>query len=247
VSDYDYVIVGAGSAGCAVANRLTEDRAARVLLLEAGGPTIPPNVEDATLWYTLLGSDVDWKYFSVPQAGLGGRTTFEPRGRLPGGTSNFYIMMHIRGHASDYDGWAANGCPGWSYDECQPYFQRLERQEDNTSPWAGHAGPIPLTNASLHDPNPTSRAFLDACRELGYPETPDFNGPTMEGAGWHHINVVDGRRYSSRRGYLEPALARPNLTFETDALATRLIVEDGRCSGVDYLHNGQPATATATA
>jgi choline dehydrogenase len=122
----------------------------------------------------------------------------------------------------------------------------MENQEDDTSPWAGKGGPIPLTNAGLHDPNPTSAAFIAACRELGYPATDDFNGPNMEGVGWHHINVVDGKRFAAFRGYLEPALQRKNLTFRTNALASRLVIEDGRCVGVEYLTEGRTETARAS-
>jgi choline dehydrogenase len=181
----------------------------------------------------------------VPQPGLNGRQTYEPRGRLPGGTSNFYIMMHIRGHRLDYDNWAYHGCPGWSYDDCLPYFQRLEDQEDDTNPTAGKGGPIHVSNASLHGPNPTSAAFLAACGELGFPETPDFNGPQMEGAGWHHINVKNSRRFSTRAGYLDPARERPNLTFSTDSTATRLLFAGDRCTGVEYVKDGQTHGANA--
>ena len=142
------------------------------------GPDVPPNVHDASIWYTLLGSDVDWKYFSEPQAGLDGRKTFEPRGKLPGGSSDFYIMMHIRGHPSDYDGWAAGGATGWSYQDCLPYFQKLENQEDDTSPWAGHGGPLPVNNAGQARSEPDlaglhrrlPRARLPADRRLQRPE-----------------------------------------------------------------------------
>ncbi|PYE54797.1 GMC family oxidoreductase [Deinococcus yavapaiensis] len=245
--EFDYIVVGTGAGGSVLANRLSEDASARVLVLEGGTRDVPDNVHIPSLWYTLLGSAVDYGYTTVPQPGLGGRQVYEPRGRLIGGSSNFYIMMHIRGHASDYDNWAYNGAPGWSYQDVLPYFKKLEDQEDDTSPWAGHGGMIRLQNAGLHGPNPTSQAFIDAGLELGYPRTEDFNGPQMDGVGWHHVNIKDGQRHGALRAYLLPALERPNLTLLTDAPATRLLFEGKRCIGVEYDRGGERQQAFASA
>jgi choline dehydrogenase len=246
MSEYDFIVVGAGAGGAVVANRLSEVASAKVLLLEAGGSEIPENVRIPPLWFTLLGSDVDWKYSSVPQPGLDGRETFEPRGKIPGGSSNLYLMMHIRGHRSDFDNWAYNGCPGWAYEDVLPYFQKLEDQEDNTNPVGGKGGPISLINAKDHNPNPTSKAFIDACLELGFPYTDDFNGPDMEGTGWHHINVKNGKRHSANEAYIEPIMGRKNFTLSTNSYATRLLFDGNRCVGVEYVQNGQTKTARAT-
>jgi len=246
---YDFIVVGTGSGGAVVAARLSENPNVRVLALEAGNtapaPETTPRVSDPTVWYTLFGSDVDWGYSSIPQPALNGRQTYEPRGKMPGGSSNLCIMMHIRGHPSDYDNWAYNGCPGWRYEDCLPYFRMLEDQEDDTSPWAGKGGPIPVQNARDHDPNPTSRAFLEACAELGYPSTEDFNGPNMEAAGWHHLNIRNGKRSSTNEGYVQPALQRPNFTLSPNSHATRLLFEGGRCIGVEYARNGEVLSARA--
>ena len=252
MSTFDFIVVGAGSAGAVVARRLAEQKDAKVLVLEAGGTEIPANSTNPSVWFMLLGSNIDWGYSSVPQPGLNGRRTYEPRGKVIGGTGQLYIMMHIRGHAWDYDNWQYNGCPGWSYEQVLPYFKKLENQEDNTSPWAGHGGLLSVINAGRHDYNPLTPSFIEACLELGYPYTEDFNGPDMIGTGWHHINVkrqADGSytRSSPAVTYLGPALEWPNVTFEPNAQATRLLF-DGlreRVIGVEYVQDGQVKKAFA--
>jgi choline dehydrogenase len=241
--EFDYVIVGGGTAGSVLARRLTEDAAVRVLVLEAGGDFVPAAVDQAPVWFTLLGSPIDWGYETVPQPGLNGRKVYEPRGKLPGGSSNLYIMMHIRGHRSDFDNWAYQGAAGWSYADLAPYFARLEAQEDRTDPGTGVDGPQKVTNAGAHGPNPLSQVFIEACEELGHARVPDFNGPEMIGTGWHHIDVENGVRQGALKSYLEPALDRPNLTLRTDAHALNLVFEGDRCVGVRYLQQS-PAEVT---
>jgi choline dehydrogenase len=232
---YDFIVIGAGAAGCALANRLSENPDTKVLLLEAGTSEIPDLVRIPAAWPALWHTPIDWDYHSVPQKALGNRETFEPRGKVIGGSSDFYIMMHIRGHQSDYDNWAYNGAPGWAYDDVNPYFQKLEDQEDDTSPWAGHGGPLSVINAKNHNPNPTSAAFIEACVELGYPRTDDFNGPNMIGAGWHHLNIKDGKRHGANEAYLEPIRgSRTNLTVISNAQATKLLFRGNKVTGVEY-------------
>ncbi len=234
MEEFDYIVAGCGAAGCVLANRLSADADTSVLVIEAGAGAVPPEVSEPASWFRLLGSVVDWGYESVPQSGLGGRVTREPRGRGPGGSSNLYIMMHIRGHPADFDNWAYQGAAGWRYRDVLPYFTRMECQEDVTGPTTGTSGPQRITNAGWHDPNPASRAFIDACAELGYPELKDFNAGDMFGAGWHHLDIADGRRQGALASYLSPALPRPNLTLRTGAQATRLLFEGATCTGAEY-------------
>ena len=230
--DYDFIVVGAGSAGSTLANRLSEAEDASVLVLEAGADELPENAAVPFLWYTLFGSPIDWGYLSVPQDALDGRQTYEPRGKAPGGTSNLYIMMHIRGHPSDYDRWEAAGADGWSYADCVPYFERLEQV-------------LPLQHAGENNPNPTSQAFIDACVELGHPRLESFNDGDMNGTAWHRINVKDGRRFSTKEAYLDPARGRSNLTLEFGAQAGKLLFDGDRCTGVDYLQGSRHHRAHA--
>ncbi|WBP85146.1 GMC family oxidoreductase [Kitasatospora cathayae] len=226
--EFDYVVVGAGTAGSVLAHRLTEDRDVRVLVLEAGAGRIPTEVDDPTAWMRLLGSRIDWGYRSTPQPGLDGRVTREPRGRAPGGSSNLNLMMHVRGHPADFDHWAYRGAAGWSYRDVRPYFDRMEADR-------------PLTHAGLGTANPASRAFVDACAELGHPQLADFADGPRHGVAWHRLDIAAGRRRGALAGYLEPALGRPNLTLRSDAQALRLVLAGGRCVGVEYLQRPESA------
>lgn len=214
--DFDHIVIGAGTAGSVLANRLTEDPDVQVLLLEAGPPWVPTVVDSPPHWPALLGSTVDWGFETVPQQGLCGRRVREPRGRMPGGTSNLNLMMHVRGHPADFDSWPA----GWRHADLLPYF---ELHEDHHPPT--HAA------RSAH---PLSQVFFESCLELGHRALPTFNGPDTTGVSWHHLAVRDGRRHSTLRAYLEPALSRPNLHLVCNAHATRLLFCRDTCTGVEY-------------
>jgi choline dehydrogenase len=243
---FDYVIIGSGAAGSTLAYRLGELDGATILVLEAGSGDLPEAVDSTYRWNELLLTSLDWAYNSVPQPGLGNRQVYSAAGRATGGGSVLYHMMHVRARPADLDDWAYNGCSGWSFKDCLPYYQKLENQSDSTNPTAGKDGPLPVMNAG-DTGNPVSQTFIDACVELGYPFVNDFNNvDTMFGAGWQHVNIKDGKRAGVVPSYLQPALSRGNVTLETEARATKLILENNRCVGVEYVQNGNRLTAYAS-
>ncbi|MER6944275.1 GMC family oxidoreductase N-terminal domain-containing protein [Nonomuraea sp. NPDC000554] len=242
---YRYIVIGAGAAGSVLAARLSEDPDAAVLLLEAGDAQVTDAVRTPHRWNEVLLTELDWAYMSEPQPGLDGTRVYSAAGRGLGGTSNVYHMMHTRGRPQDYDTWAYQGCPGWSFEDVLPYLQRLEDQRDDHNPLAGKGGPMTVADAA-DTGNPVSQTFIDACVELGHPRLDDFNAGLF-GAGWHHVNIRDGVRWGAREAYLDPALDRPNLTVRVAALASRLLFDGSRCTGVEYLHEGRTHTALAEA
>ncbi|MGH3971713.1 MAG: GMC family oxidoreductase [Pseudonocardiaceae bacterium] len=243
MDNFDFIIVGSGAAGSTLAYRLGELPDARILLLEAGGSELPEAVEVTYRWNELLLTALDWAYNSVPQPGLGNRQVYSAAGRVIGGGSALYHMMHVRARPADLDNWAYNGCSGWSFQDVLPFYQKLENQLDDTNPTAGKGGPITVVNAK-DTGNPASQAFIDACVELGYPFVDDFNASHF-GVGWHHVDIRNGKRAGVVTSYLQPALSRGNVTLKAGALATKLMFENNRCIGVEYVADGQHLTARA--
>src|SRR5918992_674911 len=220
-SEFDYVIVGAGSAGCVLANRLTADGKHSVLLLEAGP-------KDTNLWiHVPLGygklfkeKSVNWMYQTEPEPGLNGRQVFQPRGKVLGGSSSINGLLYVRGQHEDYDRWRQRGNAGWGYDDVLPYFKKAENQQRGADKYHGTGGPLPVSDWRHHDP--LSEAFVIAAAETGIPTNPDFNGATQEGAGFFQTTTRRGRRASTAFSYLRPARKRPNLHIETSAPADLL-------------------------
>jgi choline dehydrogenase len=243
-SEFDYVIVGAGSAGCVLANRLSADGKHSVLLLEAGP-------KDSNLWiHVPLGygrlfkeGTVNWMYQTEPEPGLDGRTVFQPRGKVLGGSSSINGLLYVRGQHEDYDRWRQHGNTGWGYDDVLPYFKKAENQQRGPDDFHGVGGPLPVSDLTHADP--LSAAFIEAAAEIGIPKNPDFNGATQEGAGFFQTTTRRGRRASTAVAYLRPAKDRKNLRIETSALAQRVVFDGRRAAAVEYRRDGALRSARA--
>ena len=241
VDQFDYVIVGGGSAGCVLAARLSEDPAVKVCLLEAGGEGTGWAVQiPLGIMFTVPWPFINWGFKSVPQPELNFRRTYQPRGRVLGGSSAINAMIYTRGHTSDYDAW---GVPGWSWREVLPYFKRAEDNARFAGELHGRGGPLPVND--LYTDNPLLPVFLEAARQAGFPQTDDFNGKTQEGVGLYQVTQKDGERWSVARAYLQPVLSRPNLKVLTQARARRVMFAGNRATGVEYSRGGGLDTVQA--
>jgi len=240
---YDYVIVGAGAAGCAIANRLSADPQTRVLLLEAGGRDWSPLIHVPVGFTKLSGPKVNWGFHTVPQAQLDNRRMYYPQGRTLGGSTSINAMIYIRGQREDYDRWAELGNRDWGFDKVLPFFRRAEHNERLNDEFHAIDGAMNVTEQVQH--NPLSKAFVRAAQELGVTFIADFNGARQEGVSWYDVTQRNARRESASTAYLRPIRNRKNLTIQTHALATKVLVKKGRAVGLQYRLKGTPTTVYA--
>ncbi|MDE2435001.1 MAG: FAD-dependent oxidoreductase [Sphingomonadales bacterium] len=243
MDQFDVIVIGGGSAGSAVAARLSEDGRRRVCLLEAGGTNDNFRIKTPGMMVSLPKA-ANWAFETEPMAGLNGRRGYQPRGRGLGGSSAINAMLYVRGNAWDYDNWAALGCTGWSYQDVLPYFKRAESNERGAD--AFHGGGGPLSVSDQHWPSPASRAFVDAAAELQLPRNPDFNGAKQGGFGLYQVTQRNGERWSAARAYVEPARNRPNLAVRTGVLVEKIEIENGRATGVTIRRGTRRETLCAT-
>jgi choline dehydrogenase-like flavoprotein len=239
----DYVIVGAGSAGCVLASRLSEDPDVKVLLLEAGGPDTTPELHIPAAFPAVFKSSLDWDLLSEQEPGLGNRRLYLPRGRVIGGSGSINAMIYLRGNRADYEEWAELGCEGWSYDEVLPYFKRAEDNERGAGAFHGVGGPLAVSDS--RSMSPLVDTMLAAAVQAGHELIPDLNVDRPEGVGRFQLNQRGGRRCSTADAYLHPAAERPNLEVRTGVFAQRLVFDGGRAVGVEVVHDGSAETLRA--